>query len=123
MLGALARMGGLNVSEKADTITEGNKNVGGKMVFTRDGMTINEAAEKLSEAGFIPPEHQDDDGVRWLQEAIQAEYSGRVKHYAIDNEAQMEEDRLAAQGDEPPPPSGAPPTPCQPAYPTGPSCP
>lgn len=105
LLATIARMGGLNFSERADTISEGNKNVGGKMLFTKDGRTINEVAEALLEAGFIPAEHRGDDGVRWLQDAIQEEFSGRRTYYAESDTESMDDDlearRLAAQGDAP----------------------
>lgn len=104
LLSTIASGGGLNISERADTIGEGNRNIGGKMLFTRTGRTVHQWAEKLLEAGFIPP---GTDEVRWLQNAIQEEYAGRRKHYAMDDEESLDADlearRLAAQGDEPDP--------------------
>lgn len=104
LLATIAAGGGLNISERPDTIGEGNRNVGGRMVFTRAGKTINQWAETLAQSGFIPPgEVESDDGVRWLQDAIGEEFAGRREHFAMDDEARMEEAARASQGEEPAP--------------------
>jgi len=104
LLATIAAGGGINIDERPDTIGEGNRNVGGRMVFTRAGKTINQWAEALAESGFIPPsEVESDDGVRWLQDAIGEEFAGRREHFAMSDEERMGEAQRAAQGEEPAP--------------------
>lgn len=109
LLSTIAAGGGLNISERADTIGEGNRNIGGKMLFTRTGRTIGQWVETLSEDGWIPPEAitNTDDGEAWLRNAIQEDYAGRSRHFAMGDaesmDAELERRRLAAQGDEPDP--------------------
>ena len=104
LLAAIAKLGGLDMSTKADTITEGNRNIGGKMVFTNTGALVDEMASQLHDLGYIPhDDYESDGGVRWLEGAIEAEFAG-TKHYSeVGGEDRMEADRIAAQGDEPQP--------------------
>ncbi len=77
LLTAIAKLGGLAMKEKADTIGEGNHNAGGKHLFTKNGEAIDWMARYLHELGYVPQDDFDSDGgVRWLRDAIKAEHSG-----------------------------------------------
>lgn len=82
LLTAIAKLGGLDMTERADTIGEGNRNLSGKMLFRRGGQKIDSmAGEALQELGYIPAEEiASDGGVRWLRDAIKSEFMGTRTH-------------------------------------------
>lgn len=102
LLAAIAKRGGLAMKERSDTIGEGNRNAGGRMVFTEDGRGIDMMAEALAEDGYIPPQElENDGGVSWLQAAIADEFAGRATHHSMSGEQWMRERADAAMGDAP----------------------
>ena len=83
LLTAIAKLGGLAMTEKADTIGEGNKLTKGGHLFRQGGQGIDTMAESLKELHYIPShEHERDGGVRWLRDAIKAEYMGVREHFS-----------------------------------------
>lgn len=103
LLPAIAKLGGLSMNERADTIHEGNRNVGGKMLFTKDGRAIDLMAHALSEDGYIPHEAmKSDGGVSWLQSAIGDEFGGHQTHYSQNGEAWMRARQRDAMGEHEP---------------------
>ena len=98
LLTAIAKMGGLAMTERSDTIGQGNKNVGGKMLFTNAGFPIDTMAEYLSEHHFIPPDEMArDGGTRWLRDAVAAEFMGNKIHHSLAAEDWMEEAQRRAE--------------------------
>jgi hypothetical protein len=90
LLTAIAKAGGLAMREKSDTITEGNRNAGGRNVFTKTGAPIDLMATTLHEDGFIPPhEYENDGGVTWLRDAIASEFAGLKTHYSQNGDEWM----------------------------------
>lgn len=82
LLTAIAKLGGLSIKERSDTIGEGNRNIGGKMLFRISGKSIDDIANNaLQEFGYIPAEHRSDP-VRWLRDAIKAEFMGTQQHFS-----------------------------------------
>ena len=83
LLTAIAKLGGLAMKEKSDTIGEGNKLTAGGHVFTTTGKAIDEMARRLGEEeNFIPQDEMRDGGVRWLRDAIKDEYGGHRKYFS-----------------------------------------
>ena len=84
LLTAIAKLGGLNMRERSDTIGEGNKNIGGKMLFQLRGGALDDMARgALREFGYVPSyEVERDGGVRWLRDAIKAEFMGTQQHFS-----------------------------------------
>ena len=100
LLTAIAKLGGIAMSERADIIGTGNKNVGGKMLFTTGGMPVDEmAAGALREYGYVPAnEVERDGGARWLRDAVRAEFNGLRDHYSEQGiDAIMEAQRAAEE--------------------------
>jgi hypothetical protein len=74
---AIAKLGGLAMSERADTVGKGNKNAGGRMLFTQTGRAVDEIADDLRILGYVPQAEMDrDGGTTWLRDAIRAEFDG-----------------------------------------------
>lgn len=91
LLMAIAKLGGIRMDERSDTIGEGNKNVGGKMLFTKDGGSIDDLGNNaLSEFGFIPADERSDP-TRWLRSAIRDEFMG-IKSYHSDQGTEWMQD-------------------------------
>lgn len=105
LLTAIAKMGGLAMNEKADTIGEGNNLTAGGHVFTNGGMAIDEMAQQLGEEqGYIPADEMRDGGVRWLRDAIKDEHGGHRQYFSTRGEDWMEKaraEREAQYDDEP----------------------
>lgn len=95
LLVAIAKLGGLSPSEKADTIGQGNKLTAGGHVFRGSGFPLDTMAEYLAEDGYIPQQEIDrDGGTTWLRDAIKAEHMGSRQHFSQRGEGWME-DRMA----------------------------
>ena len=91
LLTAIAKLGGVRMNEKADTIGEGNKNVGGKMLFTQAGKSIDDLGNHaLQEFGYIPAGERRDP-TRWLRSAISAEFMGTDSFYSDQGTEWMQE--------------------------------
>lgn len=99
LLVAIAKLGGLAMSEKADTIGQGNKLTAGGHVFTNGGKSIDIMAnEDLWELGYIPAyEHERDGGTTWLQGAIKSEFVGTRQHFSERGEKWMEDLQAEAE--------------------------
>lgn len=83
LLVAIAKLGGLSMAERADTVGEGNKNVAGRMLFARGGSLIDEIAADLRTLGYVPQTEMDrDGGTTWLRDAIRAEFNGLRESYS-----------------------------------------
>jgi hypothetical protein len=101
LLTAISKLGGIAMSERADTIGSGNRNIAGKMLFREGGMPIDRLAdEALQEYGYIPAEFRGDPS-SWLRDAIAAEFMGTRSHYSDQGtEWMQEEDPTAGLGDD-----------------------
>lgn len=98
LLTAIAKLGGLAMTEKADTIGEGNKLTKGGHLFRQGGQGIDTMAESLKELHYIPShEHERDGGVRWLRDAIKAEYMGSREHFSEAGDKWMEDLQAEAE--------------------------
>ena len=96
LLMAIAKLGGLRMSESADTIGEGNRNVGGKMLFTNSGKSVDDLGNgALAEFGFIPAD-QRSDPTGWLRDAIKAEFMGSRQFFSDQGTEWMQEDQAAS---------------------------
>lgn len=103
VLVAIAKLGGLSMDARKDTISEGNRNVGGRMVFRNDGRGIDDMASVLNDLGYVPPaEFESDGGVNWLEGAVAEEYGGQREHFSMQGEAWMNARLEAARGDDSP---------------------
>lgn len=92
LLMAIAKMGGLSMSERADTIGKGNKNAGGRMLFTNNGRPLDDIADDLRTLGYVPQEEIDrDGGTTWLRDAIRAEFDGLRTFHSESATGWMEE--------------------------------
>jgi hypothetical protein len=101
LLTAISKLGGIAMSERADTIGSGNRNIAGKMLFREGGTPIDRLAdEAMQEYGYIPAEFRDDPA-RWLRDAIAAEYMGNRAHYSEQGtEWMQQEDPTAGLSDD-----------------------
>lgn len=91
LLTAIAKLGGLSMKERPDTIGTGNKNVGGKMLFTRTGANLDELANgALTEYGYIPAGYRDNP-TTWLRDAIRSEFMGGNTYHSEQGTEWMEE--------------------------------
>lgn len=107
LIQAIARLGGISMDYREDTIAEakGNRMVPGVgALFSKNGTSLDDMAMQLNQYNYIPASEMANlDGVPWLQEAVRAEYDGRKTHYAIGGAAheaemlQREADNYAAQ--------------------------
>lgn len=93
LLVAIARLGGLSMKERSDTIGEGNRNIAGKMLFTLRGQAIDlMASGALREYGYVPADQIDyDGGVSWLRDAIKDEFMGSRQHFSEQGTGWMED--------------------------------
>ena len=102
LLVAISKLGGIAMSERADTITEGNRNVAGRMLFRKKGLQLDMLAQRLDEVGYIPPdEYESDGGVTWLRDAIGEEFAGRRQHFSMSGDQWMRQRQQQALGDAP----------------------
>lgn len=99
----LAKRGGIHMSERADTVTEGNRNFAGMHLFTNNGSKIDMAAEAAYNDGYLTrEEYSDGGGVAALREKIAEEFNGQRKHlssYYQQSQAESAEDEVWATAD------------------------
>lgn len=92
LLTAISKLGGIAMSERADTIGEGNRNVAGRPLFRAGGKNLDTlGTEALQEFGYIPAAYRDDPGA-WLRDAIKAEFMGTRQHYSEQGTEWMQQD-------------------------------
>lgn len=85
LLTAIAKLGGIAMSERRDIIgSERNKNVGGKMLFTKDGKALDLLAdEDMRDFGYLPQAEIDrGTATEWLRAAIASDFMGTSTHYS-----------------------------------------
>lgn len=84
LLVAIAKLGGLRFSERADTIGEGNRSFGrGQSLFREKGRALDDMATALYEEKYIPEvEWQRDEGDTWLRDAMLAEWQGHREYFS-----------------------------------------
>jgi len=91
LLTAIAKLGGIAMKERADTIGTGNRNIGGKMLFRLGGKDIDTlATEALQEFGYIPADVRGDP-TNWLRSAIAAEFAGTQTYHSEQGTEWMED--------------------------------
>lgn len=96
LLTAIIKLGGISTDWRLDTTADskGNKNVAGVGYLWSDktGASIDDVARRLADEGYIPASAMsNDEGVRWLQEAIKEELTLGTKHYALNSEKALEQ--------------------------------
>lgn len=93
LLTAIAKLGGISMRERPDTISSGNRNIAGRMLFRNDGSELDTlASEALTEFGYVPSDEMaNGGGVPRLREAIRAEFEGRRTYYSEQGTDWMQE--------------------------------
>lgn len=88
----ISARGGVAMTERADTIGEGNKAYkGGQWLFRREGQPMDLLAESAHSDGFLTDEeYADGGGVEVLRRKIGEEFNGQKQHLALSNNQQQD---------------------------------